>query len=42
MSVAFGLSVDYEVFLLSRVLEEYKRLKDVDEAILRAMQKTVS
>jgi len=39
-SVAFGLSVDYEVFLLSRVLEEFKKIKDVDRAVLRAMDAT--
>jgi RND superfamily putative drug exporter len=39
-SVAFGLSVDYEVFLLSRVLEEYKILKNIDLAVIHAVQKT--
>jgi RND superfamily putative drug exporter len=39
-SVAFGLSVDYEEFLLSRVLEEYKILKDIDLAVIHAVQKT--
>ena len=39
-SVAFGLSVDYEVFLLSRVLEEYRKVKDIDRALLRAIQAT--
>ena len=39
-SVAFGLSVDYEVFLLSRVLEEYRKVKDLDIALLNAIQAT--
>lgn len=41
-SVAFGLSVDYEVFLLSRMLEEYKKSNDITYSMLNAMQSTGS
>ncbi|WP_374999544.1 MMPL family transporter [Aeromicrobium sp. CTD01-1L150] len=34
MAVLFGLSMDYEVFLMSRIKEEYTRTDDPDEAIL--------
>ncbi|MGJ9414111.1 MMPL family transporter [Aeromicrobium sp. CF4.19] len=34
MAVLFGLSMDYEVFLMSRIKEEYARTDDPDEAIL--------
>lgn len=34
MAVLFGLSMDYEVFLMSRIKEEYVRTDDPDEAIL--------
>ena len=33
--VAFGLSMDYEVFLISRIKEEYDLTGDNDEAIIR-------
>jgi RND superfamily putative drug exporter len=36
----FGLSMDYEVFVLSRIREEYDRTKSTSEAIVRAMAKT--
>ncbi len=39
-SVAFGLSVDYEVFLLSRVLEDYAATGDIDHSVLSAMEGT--
>lgn len=40
-SVSFGLSIDYELFLLSVMQEEYKRNGgDLRLAILRAMQRT--
>jgi RND superfamily putative drug exporter len=32
--VAFGLSIDYEIFLLSRIKEEYNRSNDNDKAIV--------
>jgi uncharacterized membrane protein YdfJ with MMPL/SSD domain len=39
-SVAFGLSVDYEVFLMCRIQEEYKRTGNNRESILRALVET--
>jgi RND superfamily putative drug exporter len=36
-AILFGLSMDYEVFLLSRVREEYLRTGDNDEAITRGL-----
>ncbi|MCH7788943.1 MAG: MMPL family transporter [Acidobacteria bacterium] len=38
--VAFGLSMDYEVFLLSRIKEEYDHSGDNDEAIALGLQRT--
>ena len=32
-AILFGLSMDYEVFLLSRVREEYPRTGDNDESV---------
>ena len=34
LAILFGLSMDYEVFLMSRIKEEYSRTDDPDEAIL--------
>jgi putative drug exporter of the RND superfamily len=39
-AVLFGLSVDYEVFLLSRVREEYKATGDNAESVARGMAAT--
>ncbi|MGM9319885.1 MMPL family transporter [Deinococcus aquaticus] len=39
-AVMFGLSMDYEIFLLSRVQEEYLRSGDNDEAIVLAVGHT--
>ncbi|GGS38909.1 MMPL family transporter [Deinococcus knuensis] len=39
-AVMFGLSMDYEIFLLSRVQEEYLRSGDNDEAIVQAVGHT--
>ncbi|PNY80747.1 MMPL family transporter [Deinococcus koreensis] len=39
-AVMFGLSMDYEIFLLSRVHEEYLRSGDNDEAIVQALGHT--
>lgn len=39
-AVMFGLSMDYEIFLLSRVQEEYLRTGDNDEAIVQAVGHT--
>ncbi|GAB2884654.1 MMPL family transporter [Streptomyces mayteni] len=38
--VAFGLSMDYGVFLLSRVTEEYRRTGDPQGAIVAGVQRT--
>ena len=39
-SIAFGLSVDYELFLISQIQENYLLCKDTRKAILLALQKT--
>ncbi|MHB0914724.1 MAG: MMPL family transporter [Thermoleophilia bacterium] len=39
-SVLFGLSMDYEVFLLSRIKEEYDQCGDNDQAVAVGLQKT--
>ncbi len=39
-AILFGLSMDYEVFLLSRVREEYLRTGDNDEAVVRGLAGT--
>ncbi len=39
-AILFGLSMDYEVFLLSRVREEYLRTGDNDEAVVRGLTGT--
>ncbi|MGW7380622.1 MMPL family transporter [Streptomyces sp. NPDC054794] len=39
-AILFGLSMDYEVFLLSRVREEYERTGDNDTAIVRGVSGT--
>ncbi|HEX5145905.1 MAG TPA: MMPL family transporter [Conexibacter sp.] len=36
----FGLSMDYEVFILSRVREEYDNTADTDEAVVRGIGRT--
>lgn len=36
----FGLSMDYEVFLLSRIREEYDRTGDTDEATVQGVART--
>lgn len=38
--IAFGLSMDYEVFLLSRIKEEYDRTGDNTAAVAVGMQRT--
>jgi len=38
--VAFGLSMDYGVFLLARTVEEHRRTGDLHEAVATAMQRT--
>ena len=39
-AVVFGLSMDYEVFLLSRVKEEYDRTGDNTQAVAKGLQNT--
>ena len=39
-AILFGLSMDYEVFLLSRVREEYVRTGDNGEAVVRGLAAT--
>jgi len=36
----FGLSMDYEVFILSRIREEYRRTGDTDTAIVEGLGRT--
>ncbi len=36
----YGLSMDYEVFILSRVREEYDRIGSTDEAVIRGVGRT--
>jgi RND superfamily putative drug exporter len=38
--IAFGLSMDYEVFLLSRIKEEYDLERDNERAVSTGLQKT--
>ena len=38
--IAFGLSMDYEVFLLSRIKEEYDRTGDNTQAVAVGLQRT--
>ncbi|GAA4026251.1 MMPL family transporter [Streptomyces plumbiresistens] len=38
--VAFGLSMDYGVFLLSRIKEEYDKTGDHDQAVRHGLQRT--
>lgn len=39
-AILFGLSMDYEVFLLSRIREEYLRTKDSARAVTNGLAKT--
>lgn len=39
-SIVFGLSMDYEVLILSRVQEEYRRTGDNDVAVARGLART--
>src|SRR4029078_3810532 len=38
--IAFGLSMDYEVFLLSRIREEYLRTGDNERAVALGLERT--
>ncbi|QKW48342.1 MMPL family transporter [Streptomyces buecherae] len=40
--IAFGLSMDYEVFLLSRIKEEYQLTGDNTKAVARGLERTGS
>ena len=40
LAIAFGLSMDYEVFLLSRIKEEHDRTGDTETAVIRGLQRT--
>jgi len=39
-SIVFGLSMDYEVFLMSRMHEEWERTKDAHESVTRGLALT--
>jgi RND superfamily putative drug exporter len=39
-AIAFGLSMDYEVFLLSRIKEEYDRTGDNDRSVAVGLERT--
>ena len=39
-AVVFGLSMDYEVFLLSRIQEEYRRLRDNQASVIEGLART--
>jgi RND superfamily putative drug exporter len=39
-AIAFGLATDYEVFLVSRIKEEYERLGDNSQAVIIGIEKT--
>ena len=41
-AVVFGLSMDYEVFLLSRIQEEYRRLDDNRASVIEGLARTGS
>ena len=39
-AVVFGLSMDYEVFLLSRIQEEYRRMRDNRASVIEGLART--
>jgi RND superfamily putative drug exporter len=39
-AIVFGLSMDYEVFLVSRIHEEWTRRRDATEAVIRGLAST--
>jgi putative drug exporter of the RND superfamily len=39
-SIVFGLSMDYEVFLVSRIHEEWRRRRDASHAVTRGLAST--
>lgn len=42
LAIAFGLSMDYEVLILSRIREEYERTHDNTAAVARGLQNSAS
>ncbi|MGW1742924.1 MMPL family transporter [Nocardia sp. NPDC001965] len=38
--IAYGLSMDYEVFLLSRITEEYEKVRDTETAVAVGLQRS--
>jgi RND superfamily putative drug exporter len=40
LAILFGLSMDYEVFLLSRIREQWDRLGDNTAAVASGVQRT--
>jgi uncharacterized membrane protein YdfJ with MMPL/SSD domain len=40
LAILFGLSMDYEVFLLSRIREQYERTGDNTDAVAQGLQRT--
>lgn len=38
--IAFGISMDYEILLLSRITEEYRRTRDTNQAVAAGLQHT--
>ncbi|MFD6966962.1 MMPL family transporter [Streptomyces sp. NPDC059979] len=40
LCIAFGLSMDYEIFLLARICEEYQRVPDTKVAVARGLDRS--
>jgi RND superfamily putative drug exporter len=40
LALLFGLATDYEVFLLSRIREEWDETRDANEAVVRGLSRT--
>ena len=40
LAILFGLSMDYEVFLLSRIREQYERTGDNTDAVAQGLERT--
>lgn len=40
--IAYGLSMDYEVFILSRMKEEYERTRNLEQSVATGIQKSAS
>ncbi len=39
-AIVFGLSMDYEIFLISRIHEEWEKSRDAEDAVARGLQYT--